>query len=594
MTGLFKKIALKLTAAALVIVMAPFCAVDAAAASLRDVWSVDHSSPVFEECTGWIGNGSSVFSVDTKNFYKDSRYSIKITNKDYNVAYVEKTFDVEPNTTYRFSAMVKYSGYEIDPKYKGTKSGGCVGQAYSYNVSDFTTSKNWTKVAYQFTTGNETEYKLCLQNGIFNGDCKGTAWFSDVKLEKAHLTNDWTILAVVFRNVNAKVVLDGKKTTYKDHIDSSMEKKVKSTLKTLKTSLKSMSGGLISASKIDYVTVDDPVTELTDYHYDGDKWGVGEINGYMLDQEADCISKVLDKQLAKKQYNQIIVFAPLDGVSLGWGGLGGFYKSIPFAQINCYEWAFSDKEFPEGTIVHEMLHGLEYRSRLIDENKTPKLHSAPDFNYQNGSRKWYIDYMRAALPGGKGIIPSVYKVPSGKYTLISDDMTTGAGITKGSTSSVSLSDLKVAAIPDCVYNKKAQKPDVKITDGNYTLKRGTDYVISYSNNTEVGKATATVTGKGIYKGKIKANFNIVPKAMTIKVKKSGDKLKVSWSKVTGASKYSVWLSKDGKNFEKIAELDKDKLSTTVKYSSKHTYQFAITAYIPETQTYTSYVYSDVV
>ena len=88
MTGLFKKIALKLTAAALVIVMAPFCAVDAAAASLRDVWSVDHSSTVFEECTGWIGNGSSVFSVDTKNFYKDSRYSIKITNKDYNVSYV--------------------------------------------------------------------------------------------------------------------------------------------------------------------------------------------------------------------------------------------------------------------------------------------------------------------------------------------------------------------------------------------------------------------------------------------------------------------------------------------------------------------------
>ena len=31
-----------------------------------------------------------------------------------------------------------------------------------------------------------------------------------------------------------------------------------------------------------------------------------------------------------------------------------------------------------------------------------------------------------------------------------------------------------------VYNGSAKKPSVKITDGSYTLKNGTDYTVSYS------------------------------------------------------------------------------------------------------------------
>lgn len=60
-----------------------------------------------------------------------------------------------------------------------------------------------------------------------------------------------------------------------------------------------------------------------------------------------------------------------------------------------------------------------------------------------------------------------------------------------------------------VYDGSAKKPSVKITDGSYILKNGTDYLVSYSQNINAGKAIAEITGKGGYTGKKSINFNIV-------------------------------------------------------------------------------------
>ena len=60
------------------------------------------------------------------------------------------------------------------------------------------------------------------------------------------------------------------------------------------------------------------------------------------------------------------------------------------------------------------------------------------------------------------------------------------------------------------YNGKAQKPLPKVTYGNVTFKNGTDYTLSYSNNTNTGKATVTITGKGRLSGTKKVTFKIKP------------------------------------------------------------------------------------
>ena len=46
-----------------------------------------------------------------------------------------------------------------------------------------------------------------------------------------------------------------------------------------------------------------------------------------------------------------------------------------------------------------------------------------------------------------------------------------------------------------------QAPHKILYDGK-TLKKGTDYTVKYLNNTKVGTATVTVTGKGNYTGSV--------------------------------------------------------------------------------------------
>ena len=61
-----------------------------------------------------------------------------------------------------------------------------------------------------------------------------------------------------------------------------------------------------------------------------------------------------------------------------------------------------------------------------------------------------------------------------------------------------------------VYTGSAIKPEVQVYDGGILLAQGTDYSLSYKNNTKVGTATLTVTGKGSYTAKKTLTFQIVP------------------------------------------------------------------------------------
>lgn len=567
--------------------------ISASAAGYSDKWAVGWADTDYKDYLGWVGNKSSAFSVDSSVHTDSSRYSIKIQNKDYNTAYVEKTFQVKPFTTYRFSAMVKYSGYALDPKAEVKSSGACIGKAYSYENSGYTTNKGWKQLEFFFTTGKETTYNLCLQNGIYNGNCKGTAWFSDVRLEKAELTTNWEILAVVFRNIDATAKNSvGKTLKNKATLSADDEKSIKRALNNLKTSLPELSGKKIGVKNIRYVVIDETITknELAPYIYKGDNYFNDlTIDGFRLDETSPKVKKILDKLYSEKKYDQAFLFVPLDQLSGGFRGLGG-----SIAQFNCYSDVLNDFKndaFPDRTIVHELCHILAYKSELLTGKEVSHLHYASDYGYKYNSKEWFSAYLQSTIPGGLGVDPLAFKVPSGKYSLVSDDMTTGMGI-ESNIVQTDISKLKVAEIKNCTYNGKARVPTVKITDGKYTLKKGTDYTISCSNNKSVGVAQAVIKGKGSYKGQLKIKFSIVPKAPAVKVTKSKDKLTVSWNKVSGAKTYYLWVSKNGGKYEQIAKLESDQLSKTIKYSSKNKYTFAVSAYVPKAEAYTEYGYSN--
>ena len=69
----------------------------------------------------------------------------------------------------------------------------------------------------------------------------------------------------------------------------------------------------------------------------------------------------------------------------------------------------------------------------------------------------------------------------------------------------------VSKISSQYYSGKALKPSVTVKDGTKTLKLNTDYTVSYKNNTNVGTATITITGKGNYKFTKTASFAIALK-----------------------------------------------------------------------------------
>lgn len=72
-------------------------------------------------------------------------------------------------------------------------------------------------------------------------------------------------------------------------------------------------------------------------------------------------------------------------------------------------------------------------------------------------------------------------------------------------------------IEDQLYTGNAISPDIVVRDKgrNYKLIRDTDYTVSFSDNVEVGTATATITakdGNGCYQGEVTKTFEIIKAA----------------------------------------------------------------------------------
>ncbi len=138
---------------------------------------------------------------------------------------------------------------------------------------------------------------------------------------------------------------------------------------------------------------------------------------------------------------------------------------------------------------------------------------------------------------------------------------TGKGAYKGSASrsftitKKSIASLKpAAAAAKYAYTGKAITPDVVIKNGSTTLKKGTDYTLTYKANKAIGTATITVKGKGNYSGSNKCTFQIVPKKVT-GVKASATSTtagKLRWTKTGNASGYRIYLyNSKTKKYEKL-------------------------------------------
>lgn len=140
-----------------------------------------------------------------------------------------------------------------------------------------------------------------------------------------------------------------------------------------------------------------------------------------------------------------------------------------------------------------------------------------------------------------------------------------------------ISSLSFGKISTQTYTGKAIKPTITIKDGSKKLVSGTDYTVTYKNNTKPGKATATITGKGDYTGTKTVTFNIAPKKVKLSAKTSGAGAVLSWKKSTGATGYEIYYSTNGGKFRKLTTVNAAKY--TAELTSCSAYKFRVRPYV---------------
>ena len=127
------------------------------------------------------------------------------------------------------------------------------------------------------------------------------------------------------------------------------------------------------------------------------------------------------------------------------------------------------------------------------------------------------------------------------------------------------------------YDGKAKKPGVTVKLNGKTLKNGTDYTVSYSNNIKVGTAKVTITGKGNYTGSVSKTYSI--KNNFKKATVSGISTKAFTGKNITQSitvKYNGKTLKNGTDYTVSYSNNKKIGTATVKITGKGSYTGTIT------------------
>ena len=132
------------------------------------------------------------------------------------------------------------------------------------------------------------------------------------------------------------------------------------------------------------------------------------------------------------------------------------------------------------------------------------------------------------------------------------------------------------------YDGKAKKPDVTVKLNGKTLKNGTDYSVTYSNNTKVGTAKVTIKGKGNYSGTITKAFKINPAKQEIqKLTAKSKAFFVDWAQKGSATGYEIQYATNSKftSAKKVTITNnKTDKATVSKLSGKKKYYVRVRSY----------------
>ena len=265
---------------------------------------------------------------------------------------------------------------------------------------------------------------------------------------------------------------------------------------------------LISPSYSD-VDKDGIVTEL-EYIYAAHNWICSRVTYARSEYETYCSASSSGRE--NMNYR---IFSPYD-VFVGSGGsrvvCEGYARAMKIlcdrVGISCicmagrnhmwnavrYEsvWYLLDATWDDGSTV-------KYTYFL----KAPDGTHAATGNFSGTSNSFVFSYPK--LAGSDAVYCLKHKYAGGKCTVCGR---------KQETVSYKISDVKISSIASVVFTGRAAAPEPVVTYGVTTLKKGKDYTISYTGNTNAGTASVIIKGMGQFTGSRTVNFRITAKTIS--------------------------------------------------------------------------------
>ena len=173
------------------------------------------------------------------------------------------------------------------------------------------------------------------------------------------------------------------------------------------------------------------------------------------------------------------------------------------------------------------------------------------------------------------------KVGTAKVTITGKGNYTGS-VSKTYSIKNNFKKATISGISNKSYTGKNITQSITVKHNGKTLKKGTDYTVSYSNNKNIGTATVKITGKGSYTGTVTKTFKINPAKQEIqKLTAKSKAFFVDWAQKGSATGYEIQYATNSKftSAKKVTITNNKTDKTTVsKLSGKKKYYVRVRSY----------------
>ncbi len=148
------------------------------------------------------------------------------------------------------------------------------------------------------------------------------------------------------------------------------------------------------------------------------------------------------------------------------------------------------------------------------EGKTVTVEITPETGWavNEPSGQWYAAEANAPRRADIDLLGSITLTPAGTNQWTFTMERANAEISATYKKLMNNADITVEGLDDLTYTGQPLEPAIVVKDGDKTLVEGTDYTVTYSNNTEAGTAKVTITAVGTsdsYSGEVTKNFTIL-------------------------------------------------------------------------------------